>query len=237
MKVSTVRGLLAALTALYLAVLPAFAADGNATNAAPVWRLQALVIPSGIRNPSLGLYHRLGSRWEIGSQLASRLSDDTEVLDLQRSQSDSLRLSRSRQSQRNNSVAATFELRHWGSIEPRVAWFIGCQVQGAYTNVRDKTREVGIHDTDFTERITERHGPSGALAAVLGADFTLLDHLSVMFALRPIQYTHEWLDIKIMSTQADGGNSYRYGNTGTDHTAMLTTDLSPELFLTIHLGK
>jgi hypothetical protein len=237
MRSIAVRVLLAALTALYVMVSPARAADADSTSMPPRWRLQATVLQSSSRELSLGVYHRLGSRWEIGSQLGSRFSASKDEHDSENQLSDSIRTDISNQSDHSNAAAATFEFRRWGTVEPRLSWFIGGQMEVAYTNSHTDSRQVRPSDAIVYRAKGKQHGPSGSLAMVLGADLTLLRRLSLLFAVRPIQYSHQWLDIERTTTYGTGSSFTRSHESGTDRSGAFTTDLTPEIYVTLHLGR
>jgi hypothetical protein len=234
MRIGPILAVFVSMLAMSAMFSPARATEADAM--VPQWRLQALAFSSHGGDLSLGAYHRLGQSWEVGSELDSRFSDSTEDEDGLTQEPDFSGVTTTSESRRYRNVEATVELRRWVSIEPGLSWFFGSQVGVGYT---DQCSEYDQVDTSPDRMTDKAHGPSGTVAMVLGADLRLLHRLSATFALRPIRYSHSWLDTERSSTRQYTGSTdwYTDRRTGTRHSWDLSTGLAAEVYFTLRLGK
>lgn len=153
--------------------------------ALPPWRIQVLAYGEDT-GPTAAVYHRLGERWDLGLIVSADVSDrnaETDRYDIGEDDTE--------RDETQSSFGLEPEIRRWTSRGSALATFIGAR---AGVRFGERTSEMttfveggGWHattnDSDWTEM---RIGLS------FGADVQLLQHLSVLFAVVPVNVTYRW---------------------------------------------
>jgi hypothetical protein len=149
----------------------------------PVWRIQVEAYGEGPGSIA-SVYHRLGSRWDLGMIVSADLNGRDE--DSNRDADDD-----SERIDNRSSFGLEPEFREWTSRGPSLSTFMGFRAGAAIGRRSFELTERGEDgsghrnesDTDWTEL---RMGFS------LGADVQVVRHLSVLFAIVPVDFTYRW---------------------------------------------
>lgn len=207
--------------------------DVSPQKALPKWRLRASAFSDG--GNALGVYRRVGQRWDLGVQAAVSLHDregDAERKYDGVSDRDSRRYL---EDDSREGVSIDLDLRRWSAARDRVRWFMGPRVGvgvdhwiSSYETVEEPPGDRQRREYESDEFRIHTH-------LVLGGDLELLSRLSVAFALRPFRFNYSWIDRteKEIYEAVIEGDSYSTREDGEDNGWTITTRLDPSIYLTL----
>jgi hypothetical protein len=227
-------------------VSPASDQDESAGSIVPKWRFYTQVFWSS--DPSVGVYRRIGKRWDCGLQLSGSFwgqDGDEEWLDqrIDDEQTDRETGSEGESSSDNLYLVATTEVRRWKPQSERLLLFYGVRLDFSYTDseenrfsrrVTEQGQSESIRDREY---FSERESYRLSLAPILGVDLPLLDHLSVAIVLAPVSLSRSWHDNRSVSTERheEGTSQVLYWSESKSDDAgnKLGWDLTPEIHLSV----
>jgi len=222
---------------LSLALLASFGSTASAEETGelglPVWRFQGTIFNSGF-GQSLGVYHRLGSRWDAGLELSTDLSNEDDEDDSVESSSDGeVNERHSTRDSDSYDVRLGIEARRWGRIQDKLAWFIGPRIGGRFSWFSSNTESSSMFGTELQHRVEENESRTytASSAITIGADLQLLKGLSATFILLPIEVSYFWSDRDNGSVTVFNGETLTQDADSDMKGFNVDTDLIPSIYL------
>jgi hypothetical protein len=192
----------------------------------PAWRVQAgNFTDAGI---SLGVYHRLSGRWDLGLQISSHFEDRGEEVVSWDGTGEAPPSTHVRD-QHDFDGAGYLEFRRWASAGDGFSLFVGPQLSLGHGS----GWLVAGYDSGSAQEYHEWNAYSVGVAPVLGADLRLLSHVSVTMALRPLRFVHRWGTTETsgwtVSNPLDPARTHE--TAAEDSSTEIQADLLPRIYL------
>ena len=206
----------------------------------PTWRLQVKPYGFGGGDLSLGLYHRLGTRWDVGLQIDSRFANfDTDGDEWGTYYDGTPETGQITTETRRRSLSVRLDLRRWYSIADRASWFLGPQASYGYSSSRvvDDRRSDGEEYSSSSHTVTDRDRLTTGISFALGADLQIVSRLSLAMVLRPVHLYYTWETdesewTRVSSSQE--GTRVRFSEVDVTG-GSIETDIAAEAYVTLHL--
>lgn len=152
--------------------------DESAPPLVPKWRLSVVALAQNDSyRPMLGVYHRVGERYDLGLSIDSAVS----FYDREPRSADY-----GNYADEAYDFTASSDLRRWNRINDRISWYWGGRMSGGYTYDESKSSNSSIRSKSTL------HNRMAGMSFVIGADLELLHHLSVSVSFVPIQCKYQW---------------------------------------------
>ncbi len=184
----------------------------------PKWRLAVRTYGNDGGNPAIGVYHRMGSRNELGLAIDGDMDFTDRERSIARGDSSTSFWVRSDGDEDAFSVVLYGELRRWNRISDGLMWYLGPRLALGYS-YRDYQNNYDEEHEYWDEIWSYKVG----IMLSAGADLTLLKRLSVTVGFVPVGLTHVWSEYKSGYVGDDGAI---YGDS-VDKTRVLELELHP----------
>ncbi len=228
------------LTLLVTTTFVSAPAGAQSSGRLPKWRLMAGVLTSDA-DPDVGIYRRIADRWDFGLQVGGSLStynrdDDAEAQQTQRTISTVGERSASRVD-----ISLHSELRRWSPRTAALATFYGFRFSVSYADGESEDDEtqtshggtVDLTNLEEFRRTSETVGTGFSL--LLGADLTLIPHLSVTVLVTPLSAATLWSLDRQRTREDSYGDDERTSAEYSERSYDISFDLRPAVYLTLGL--
>lgn len=213
----------------------------------PKWRFYTEA--SVFTEPEVGIYRRIGNKWDCGVQLSGRLSasdDEFEVFESRTRDSitefDRLRISEEKFD--HFELALSTDVRRWKRSSDKLSLFHGVRFTvsyGSWTTEWLHRRNDDPDDPDYDsmdEYVGETQRLGLALAPLLGVDVRLLKHISAAVVMAPVRGGVSWRDDESsrIYRDTDGANEAIDTGDGMSQSTekYLAWNIRPEVYLSIN---